>query len=83
MIQRRSLLALPLLAPFLTATAGAQGLSSRPVTIVSPYMAGGTSDIIAEDPGDDVAGAACHIGRHDGDGPARQALSSRGRGQEW
>ncbi|CAD5272676.1 Protein BugT [Bosea sp. 62] len=47
MIERRSLLALPLLAPFLTATARAQGLSSRPVTIVSPYMAGGTSDIIA------------------------------------
>ena len=47
MIGRRNLVALPLLAPFMTTTARAQGLSNRPVTIVSPYMAGGTSDIIA------------------------------------
>lgn len=47
MIKRRSFLALPLFAPFVTTAARAQGLSNRPVTIVSPYMAGGTSDIIA------------------------------------
>ncbi len=47
MIDRRRLIGLPFLAPLLVGAAGAQGLSSRPVTIVSPYMAGGTSDIIA------------------------------------
>jgi tripartite-type tricarboxylate transporter receptor subunit TctC len=47
MIDRRRLIGLPFLAPLLVDAAGAQGLSSRPVTIVSPYMAGGTSDIIA------------------------------------
>ncbi|HEV2508405.1 tripartite tricarboxylate transporter substrate binding protein [Bosea sp. (in: a-proteobacteria)] len=47
MIDRRQLIGLPFLAPLLVASARAQGLSTRPVTIVSPYAAGGTSDIIA------------------------------------
>jgi tripartite-type tricarboxylate transporter receptor subunit TctC len=47
MIDRRWLISLPLLGPFCGASARAQGLARRPVTIVSPYAAGGTSDIIA------------------------------------
>lgn len=47
MIDRRRLIGLPLLAPFGVASARSQAFASRPVTIVSPYAAGGTSDIIA------------------------------------
>ncbi|HEV7259287.1 MAG TPA: tripartite tricarboxylate transporter substrate binding protein [Bosea sp. (in: a-proteobacteria)] len=47
MIDRRRLIGLPFLAPLIAGAARAQGLSGRPVTIVSPYAAGGTSDIIA------------------------------------
>jgi tripartite-type tricarboxylate transporter receptor subunit TctC len=40
-------IAFALLASLLATSAQAQGFPSRPVTIVSPYQAGGTSDIIA------------------------------------
>lgn len=47
MIDRRRLIGFPFLTPLIVGAARAQGLSSRPVSIVSPYAAGGTSDIIA------------------------------------